>query len=105
MWDRLVGDLEAVYELKPEWNSYSVKYGWALRLKRRERNIVYLAPYAGGFAAMLILGDKALAAARKSLPASIFAAAKRYPEGTAIRVEVRSAADLAVVKQLVAAKL
>src|ERR1051326_6552765 len=105
LWDRLVAELEAEYQLKPEWNSFSVKYGWSLRMKTKDRNIVYLGAYEGGFAAQTILGEKALAAARANLPAAVFAGAKKYPEGTAIRVEMRSAADVAVVKKLVEAKL
>lgn len=105
LWDRAVSELEAEYELKPEWNSFSVKYGWSLRMKKKDRNIVYLSAYEGGFAAQSILGEKALAAARANLPASVFDGAKKYPEGTAIRVEMRSVADLAVVKKLVEAKM
>jgi hypothetical protein len=105
LWDRVVAELEGEYQLKPEWNSYSVKYGWALRMKKKDRNVVYLGAYQGGFAAQSILGAKALAAAKKDLPAAVFAQAKKYPEGTAIRVEMRSAADVAVVKKLVEAKL
>lgn len=105
LWDRLVAELEAEYELKPEWNSFSTKYGWSLRMKKRDRNIVYLSAYSGGFAAQLIVGEKALAAAREVILATVFDGAKKYPEGTAVRVEMRGAADIAVVKKLVEAKL
>src|ERR1051326_527512 len=67
LWDRVIAELEAEYALKPEWNWFSIKYGWALRMKKKERNIVYLAAYQGGFATQLILGEKALSAARKGL--------------------------------------
>ena len=105
LWDRVVAELEGEYQLKPEWNSFSVKYGWSLRMTKKDRNIVYLGAYEGGFAAQLILGEKALAAARASLSASVFDGAKKYPEGTAIRIEMRSPSDVATVKKLVAAKL
>jgi hypothetical protein len=105
LWDRVVAELEDEYELKPEWNSFSVKYGWSLRMKKKDRNIVYLGAYQGGFAAQSILGAKALAVARQAIPAEVFTGAKKYPEGTAIRVEMRSAADVAVVKKLAAAKM
>src|ERR1051326_6871687 len=97
LWDRVVAELAEEYALKPEWNSFSVKYGWSLRMKKKDRNIVYLGAYEGGFAAQTILGEKALAAARANLPAAVFAGAKKYPEGTAIRVEMRSAADVAEI--------
>src|ERR1041385_4796385 len=71
LWDRLVGELEAEYELKPEWNSVSIKYGWHLRMKTKDRNIAYLGAYQGGFAVQSILGEKALSAARKGLPVAV----------------------------------
>ena len=105
LWDRVVSELGREFGLEPEWNSFSAKYGWAIRMKKKDRNIVYLSPYSGGFAAMLILGAKALAAAKKDLPARVFASAKKYPEGTAVRVEMRNAEDLETVTRLVIAKL
>jgi len=105
LWDALVAGLETEFGLKQEWNSFSVKYGWALRLKKKDRNIVYLAPYVGEFAVMIILGAKALAAAKQELPAEVFAGAIKYPEGTAIRVPIRSQLGFAIVRRLVAAKM
>jgi hypothetical protein len=109
-WDRLLDDLAKEHSLTTtEWNSYSPKYGWALRLKQAKRNIVYLCPARGGFTAGFALGGKAIEAARRSgLPQSaldIIDGAKKYPEGTAVYIEVKSAADIQVVSKLVAAKL
>jgi hypothetical protein len=105
LWDQTVGELQREFDLTLEWTSYSAKYGWSLRLKKKDRNIVYFGPYSGGFAVSLILGAKALAVAKKNLPAPVFAKAKKYPEGTAIRREMKSADDIAVVKKLVEAKM
>jgi len=56
-----------------------------------------------------VLGDRALAASRQSeLPArtlKIIAEAKRYAEGTGVRIEVREPADLNVVKTLARIKV
>ena len=105
LWDEVVRDLSREFGLNPEWNFFSVKYGWALRMKKKDRNIVYLSPYSGGFAAQFILGSKALAAAKKELPASVFAEAKKYPEGTGVRLEMREEGDIETVKKLAVAKL
>jgi hypothetical protein len=78
-------------------------------LKRGDRNIVYLSPFRGSFRASFALGEKAVAAARKScLPPRILksiAGVKRYPEGTAVRIEVNDPEDAAIVKMLAAIKL
>ena len=67
LWDRLLTELAEEFNLvTQEWNSYSPKAGWSLRLKRLKRNILYLGPCHGSFRVMLILGDKAIAAARQS---------------------------------------
>jgi len=110
LWDQLVDDLAKEHGVDvQEWTSYSVKAGWSLRLKHKKRNIVYLGAHQDGFHVAFIFGEKAVRAARQSkLPQrvlKIIAEAPRYPEGTGIRVDVRSPKDLAVVKKLAAIKL
>ena len=110
LWDRLLAELSAELRLTAcEWNSYSRKAGWALRLKLKERNIVYLSPHQGCFTGSFALGDKAIKAALASgLPQSVIELidqAKRYAEGTAVRIEVHGTRDVAVVKKLAAIKL
>jgi hypothetical protein len=110
LWDRLVSDLSTGKTIdNHEWNSYSPKAGWSLKLKRGERTILYLSPCKYSFRASFALGDKAVKAALDSkLPANVLTLireAKRYAEGTAVRIEVKSAKDLDVVNKLAAAKL
>ena len=110
LWDRLLAGLADELNLTvQEWNSYSLKAGWSLRLKLKDRNILYLAPRQGGFLVSFALSNKAVAAARQSrLPADVIKIineAKRYAEGTGVRLEIRKPKDIAVVKQLAAIKL
>ena len=110
LWDQLVGGLAREHGVEvQEWNSYSPKAGWSLRLKYKDRNIVYLSPSKGCFMASFALGDKAVKAARQSgLPApviKIIDEAKRYAEGTAVRLDVKGAKGVAIVKKLAAIKL
>jgi hypothetical protein len=105
LWQNLAADLQRDLKLdREEWNSYSVNAGWSLRLQSKKRNLVYFGPRAGYFLASFILGEKAVAAARKSkLPAGILKMideAKRYPEGSAVRIEVHDLADADIVKTL-----
>jgi hypothetical protein len=93
-----------------EWNGVCVKkYGWALRLKVKARNIVYLSPCAGCFRVAFVLGDKAVAAARAArLPRNAtkaLAESTRYPEGTGLQLVVKKAKDLAGIRRLAEIKL
>jgi hypothetical protein len=110
LWQGLVADLKRDLKLdSEEWNSYSVKAGWSLRLQLKKRNIVYLVPRAGYFVAAFALGDKAVGVARESkLPPrvlKIIDEAKRYAEGAAVRIEVRGDADVKIVKMLAQIKV
>ena len=109
LWDQLVAELTGEHKLTREWNSYSIKAGWSLRLKRKTRNIVYLSPSGSGFLASFALGDKAIQAARASkFPRhmlKIIAEAKKYLEGTAVRIAVSGPDDIAIVKKLAEIKL
>jgi len=110
LWDQLLDELADQYNLVvQEWNSYSRKAGWSLRLKLKKRNIVYLSPCKGCFFVSFALGDKAVQAARQSkLPKrviKIIDKAKKYPEGTLIRLKVKKAKDIDVVVNLTSSKL
>lgn len=110
LWTKLVADLKEECDITgEEWNSWSPKYGWSLRLKRKKRNIVYLGPCHGCFRVAFVLGDKGMKAARASeFPADIAKVideAPHYPEGSAIRFEVKNSSDLEAVKQLARIKI
>ncbi len=110
LWDQLVGGLAQEHGVDvQEWNSYSPKAGWAMRLKHKDRNIVYLSPSKGCFMASFALGDKAVKAARQSgVPERVLKMideAKRYAEGTAVRLHVQNSKDIVIVKKLAAIKL
>ena len=110
LWSQLVNwfaEKQNVCEL--QWKSSSPKYGWTLLLLLKNRRIVYLGPCAGCFRASFILGDKAVASARAaSLPKPILKLldeAPRYPEGTGMRLTVKTAKDLPAVRKLAQIKL
>jgi hypothetical protein len=109
LWYELAAELTGEHKLVREWGSYSIKAGWSLRLKREARNIVYLSPARSGFMASFALGDKAVQAARAGkFPKhvlKIIAEAKKYAEGTAVRIVVNGSEDVAVVKELAKIKL
>ncbi len=110
VWDKLLSDLAEQYELTEcEWNSYSPKYGWALRIKRKKRNIIYLSPAEGYFRITMILGGKAMKAAYDGeFPVrvvKILKESKKYPEGNAIYIDVKATRDIPVITKLAGIKL
>jgi hypothetical protein len=99
LWDTLIAGLAQDHGIEPE--------GWrgttAFPLRLKKRRIVYLLPRKGFFLAAFALGDKAVSAVKAAkLPIEL---GKRYAEGTAVRLEVRKSADLALVRKLAAIKL
>jgi hypothetical protein len=106
LWDELLTELALPIQ---EWNSYSPKAGWSLKLKLKKRTIVYLAPCHGSFRVAFVLGDKAMEAARQvKLPKAVLKIideAPHYPEGTGVRLEIAARKDLAAVKKLAEVKL
>jgi len=65
---------------------------------------VYLTPSDGCFMASFALGDKAVEAVRRSgLPPRVIRIldeAKKYAEGTAVRIDVTAARDIGIVKKI-----
>jgi hypothetical protein len=92
-----------------EWKSSAPKYGWALLLMLKKRRIAYISPCAGCFRVSFVLGDRAMAAARKAgLPKPVLKLldeATHYVEGTGLRLMVRTARDLPAIRKLVQIKL
>ncbi len=109
-WERLTAHiLEQKPKVKFIWKMTTKDGGWMMRAMDGKRNLMYLIPQEGTFLMAVIFGAKAVAAAQTAgLPEHVLAelnAAKRYVEGTGIRLEVGQEADLKWVKQLLALKL
>jgi len=110
VWDQLLASLAGEHGADVhEWNSYSPKAGWSLRIKRKARTVVWLGPSKGSFIAAFILGDKALRAARginlSQRVVKAIASAPKYPEGTGVRLQIKRAGDLPGALKLAAIKL
>jgi hypothetical protein len=105
VWERLLEELH----FTPEWNSYSPKAGWSLKLKHKTRTVLYLTPCKECFHVSFVLGDKAITAAKSSdlskRAIALIAEGKKYPEGTAVRFEAVTADDISAIKTLAQIKL
>lgn len=107
LWDELVRHIDDVYPPVTEaWGFYK---SWSLRLKRKDRTIVYLLPRDGHFLCAFVYGGKATAAALAAkLPKAVLRAideAPVYAEGRGFRLEVRAAKDVETIKTLAAIKM
>jgi hypothetical protein len=99
-WDVLRAEVAARFGPVGEtWAFSGAKLGWALRIARGKRPLVYLKPLEGTFRASLALGE---AVAVPPELAALVAGAPVAAEGRAVRVEVRDDADVATVLALVA---
>jgi len=92
-----------------EWGFTSRSTGWGLRLKHKERIILYMTPGEGNFLASFALGEKAVQAAHQAkLPSSILKiidSARKYAEGRGIRIKVTSGRDIRHIEKLAVIKM
>jgi len=107
LWDEIVRHIAVEYlPVTEAWGFYKA---WSLRLKRKDRTIVYLLPGEGGFRCAFVFGGKATEAARRTrLPKAVLTEideAPVYAEGRGFRLEVKTAKDVETVKTLAAIKM
>jgi hypothetical protein len=110
LWKQVVDSLTSEpLNLSSGWNYLKPKYGWFIIIAAKKRRIVYLSPFSGCFQASFILGDRAMAAAREAKLSKsiqkILDEAPHYPEGTGVRIVVKSAKDLPAIRKLARIKL
>lgn len=88
-----------------EWKFYGPKYGWQLKVSHKGKALVYLTPVEGSFRLGFALRDNEKEALLNSkLPAKAkeeLRAAKRYPEGYPLRLQVRKENDVKVIRLVV----
>ena len=109
-WDALLQHVQSTCApLSELWNHAGAKFGWSLRLKQKDRVILYLTPQRGAFLAGLVLGERAAQSAEAGplppLALAALTAAPKYAEGRGIRLSVTSRAALKAVQALLAFKL
>jgi hypothetical protein len=109
-WTQFIDWLADVHNvLVHEWKSDSLRYGWSLRLKKKDRTIVYLAPCQGCFRVSFVLGSHAMEIVHQTnFPPNVaqaIAEAPHYAEGTGIRLIVHRPSDLLPIRTLAEIKL
>lgn len=108
LWRQLIAHASGSFPPITEQWSHSARGGWSLRLRRRDRVLLYLTPQPSAILVGVVLGEKAAQAAHAAgLPGPVLALideAPRHAEGRGIRLSLATEADLSVVKQLLALK-
>lgn len=109
LWQQLIAHVqETCAPIAEQWNFSGARFGWSLRLKHKDRVILYLTPQQGQFLAGLALGEKAARAAHENgLPEAVLAvidSAPKYAEGRGIRMAVQGQDEVEVLKRLVELK-
>lgn len=106
LWESLLARLESECGAgKREWHQYAKKAPPSLRVKKGERTIVYLLPGDDGFQASFALGARALELVREAGYGGLLEGARKYAEGTAVRLQVREEADVLAVLAIAHAKI
>ena len=110
LWDELIRHVETEHApVTHRWTASKTSALGFLRLVQKKRTILYLLPREGCFLTAFVFGEKATAAVRDSdVPAAVVTmlnAARPYAEGRGIRLETRTARDLATIKKLAAIKM
>jgi uncharacterized protein DUF3788 len=95
--------------LSCDWGFASKTTGWGMRLKNKDRTVLYMTPCEGYFLASFALGEKAVKAAHQDdLPVSVLKvidSATKYAEGRGVRLAVRNVRDLRNVEKLAVIKM
>jgi hypothetical protein len=111
LWTTLLATARALAgPVSEEWNFAGAKFGWSMRVKRGDRILLYLTPQSGAFVVGVVLGDKAVEAARAAGTVSqaaltLVAGAPKYAEGRGVRVQVTSDDELLVAVDLAKMKI
>lgn len=95
-------------QLSQTWHFAGPKIGWSLRLLQGARILVYLTPEPDQFRVGLVLGGKAVVAARaagmSATAAAIIDRSPKYAEGYGVRFQVATAEDLLPLEELLGMK-
>lgn len=110
LWYALIGQaIRRAPQLAEAWHFAGPRIGWSLRLVDGDRIVVYLTPGKGAFRVGLVLGRKAVAAAREAglsvAAAAVLEAAPQHAEGYGVRLPVASVQDAAPFEELLSIKL
>lgn len=109
-WETIRNHLhEDIGDIDEAWKFFYKKSGWVLPVRRKKRTLFWLRPYEGYFCITYWFGDRAVNEVERSdIPGTLICElknARKYRIGRSLRIEVRKAQDISVVKKLIAIKM
>jgi hypothetical protein len=109
-WEQIQKALKEQYGgITPEWKFYPGSSAWTLKMLLKKRNLFFFGPREKHFMIAFVFGDKAVRAIEESgLPPALIEEvrnSKRYPEGRALRIEVRKKDQVNFILKLTETKV
>lgn len=96
-------------QITEEWKYSGKKYGWGLRVKSKERTILYFIPCESYFKVGFVYGNEATEAALNSNLSqeikSLIESARVYAEGRGFRIDVKNTHIVEDIKNLIETKM
>jgi hypothetical protein len=107
-WTTYRALLAAAPDLRPEWKYYGAKYGWTLKLFLGSRNLCFLSPHEGELMVAFLFGpsdfERVLESGVPEPMKDELRTARRYVEGTPLRMTLKTPTDLPPVLELLEIK-
>jgi hypothetical protein len=108
LWERLTARIDEAYGIEPTYVPPSRNYGWDVKYRRGGKTLVSLTPDEGGFAALVVLGEKETEAAREldlgEHVRGVLDVARQLRDGRWLFVSVESGRDVDDIEALLAVK-
>ena len=110
LWRELIDRIARRFSpLEEVWGFSGKSTGWGLRLRHRDRIVMYMTPCKGYFLASFALGEKAVKAAHQSdlsqAVLDVIDRAPKYAEGRGVRIEIRTPEDLPAIETIAGLKM
>ena len=104
-WAKLLALVaDRIHPITEVWGFTSAATGWGLRVRHRERVILYMTPQRRQFLVSFVLGEKAVAAAHAAKLSvdvlKVIDSAPRYAEGRGVRFAIGSSSQLPSLAKL-----
>jgi hypothetical protein len=108
LWDRLAAWIEATYGIAPDPLFYGHDDGWVIRYRRSGKSLATLIPRRGAPSALVVVGPSVAERVGdlelQPRTRARFDAARAYPDGRWLTIDLETDADIDDIRALIALK-